>query len=138
MSLNASKWTFLTFCFCVPFFMTSFHSFSILASPSAINIAWDERFFLVLLGFPRHASLRDGSPESSEPYVTLDSGSSLIRTTFGVHTSFFPSSHLRVSRTPRIFLRFTCRILSHRYTVLRDETTCACFHLQRKIGEELS
>ena len=60
----------------------------------------------VLLGFPRHASLRDRSPESSEPYVTLDSRSSLTRTTFGVHTSFFQGSHLRVSRAPRIF-RFT-------------------------------
>ena len=27
----------------------------------------------ILLGFPRHASVRDRSPESSEPYVTLDS-----------------------------------------------------------------
>ena len=33
----------------------------------------------VLLGFPRHASLRDRSPESSEPYVTLDSPSEKIR-----------------------------------------------------------
>ena len=55
----------------------------------------------VLLGFPRQAS-----PESSEPNVALDSRSSLIRTTFGVHTSFFPGSHLRVSHTPRVF-RFT-------------------------------
>ena len=43
--------------------------------------------------------LWDRSPDSSEPFVTLDSRSSLIRTTFGVHTSFFPGSHLRVSRT---------------------------------------
>ena len=59
--------------------------------------------WFVLLSFPRHASLRDRSPESSEPYVTLDSRSSLNRTTFGVRTSFFPSPHLRVSRTLRIF-----------------------------------
>ena len=83
----------------------------------------------ILFGFPRH--------DSSEPYVTLDSWSSLIRTTFGLHTSFFPGSHLRVSRTPWI-LRFTWRILSHRYAVPRDETTCASFHLQRKLSEELS
>ena len=31
----------------------------------------------ILLGFPRHASLRDRSPESYEPYETLDSRSSL-------------------------------------------------------------
>ena len=36
------------------------------------------------------------------------------------------------------FLRFTCRILTHRYAVPRDETTCACFHLQKKLSEELS
>ena len=106
MSVNATKWTFLTFCFLCAFFMTSFHSVSIVAFSSGINIAWDERLLFVLLGFPRHASPRDLSPESSEPHVTLDSRSSLIRTTFGVHTSFFPGSHLRVSRTHRI-LRFT-------------------------------
>ena len=72
----------------------------------------------VLLGFPRHASLRDRSPESSEPYVTLDSSkvrwteqhSELIRLSSHVltleylalpgETSFFPCSHLRVSCTP--------------------------------------
>ena len=43
----------------------------------------------IVLGFPRHASLRDRSPESSEPYVTLDSRSSLIRIAFGVHSYFF-------------------------------------------------
>ena len=48
----------------------------------------------------------------------------LIKPTFGVHTSFFSGSHLSVSRT-------------HRYALPR-ETTCACFHLQRKLGEELS
>ena len=91
----------------------------------------------ILLGFPRYASMRDRSPESSEPHVTLDSRSSLIRTTFGVHASFFPGSHLRVSRTPQIF-KVTWRILSHRYAVPRDETTCACFHFQRELSEELS
>ena len=55
-------------------------------------------FLFVLLGFPRHASLRDRSPESSEQYVTLDSRISLIRTTFAVRTSFITGSHLRVSR----------------------------------------
>ena len=56
--------------------------------------------------------------------------------TFVVHTSFFPGSHLRVPCTPRTF-RVTSRILSHRYAVPRDETTCACFHLQRESSEEL-
>ena len=90
----------------------------------------------ILLGFPKHASLRHRSPESSEPYVTLDSRSSPIRTTFGVHTSFFPGSHLRVSRTPQTF-GVTWRILSHKYAVPRDETTCACFHIQRELSEGL-
>ena len=80
----------------------------------------------ILLGFPKHASLRDRSPESSEPHVTLDSLSSLTRTTFGVHTSFFPSSHLKVSRTPRVF-----RVLLEEFVSQRDETTRPCFHIQR-------
>ena len=84
---------------------------------------WNQYFSFVFLGFPRHASLRDRSPESSVPYVTFNSRSSLIRTTFGVHASFFPSSHLRVSCTPRTF-RVTWRILSHRYAAPRDETMC--------------
>ena len=84
----------------------------------------------VLLGFPRHPSLRDRSPESSEPYVPLDSRSSLIRTTSRAHTSFFPSSHLRVSRTPEF--EGLLEELSHRYAVPREETTSACFHFQKK------
>ena len=31
MSINAAKWTFIIFCFVCAFFMTSFHSFSIVA-----------------------------------------------------------------------------------------------------------
>ena len=137
MSINATKWTFLTFCFLCAFFMTSFHTFPLSLFHLESTLLGMKDLLFILLGFPKHASLRDRSPESSEPHVTLDSRSSLIRTTFGVHTSFFPSSHLRVSRTPRI-LRLTWRILSHRYAVPRDKTTCACFHLQRKLSEELS
>ena len=82
---QCSKVDFPYLLFLCAFFMTSFHSFSIVAFASGSNIAWNERSFLFeLLGFPRHASLRDRYPESSEPHVTLDSQSSLIRTTFGV------------------------------------------------------
>ena len=52
-------------------FTTSFHSFSTAAFASGINIAWSERSVAHTLGFPRQASLRDGSPELSEPFVTL-------------------------------------------------------------------
>ena len=75
----------------------------------------------------------DRSPESSEPYVTLGFRSSLNGATFGVHTSFFPDSHVRVSRTHRILQGLLEEFLSHRYAVPRDETTCACFHLQREL-----
>ena len=85
--------------FLCAFFMISFHSFSIVAFASGINIAWNERSDACA------ASLRDRSPESSEAYVTLYSRSSLNRTTFGVRSSFFSGSHLRLSHTPRI-LRF--------------------------------
>ena len=91
------------------FFMTSFDSFSIVVLH--LNSTWlgVKDLLFVLLGFPRHASLRDRSPESSEPYVTLDSRRSLIRTTFEVHTFPFPGSHLRASHTLLVFL-FTWRI----------------------------
>ena len=131
MSFNATKWTFLAFYFvCLLYDLLSFFFTVALHLESTLLGVKDILF--MLLGFPRHASLRDRSPASSEPYVTLDSRSSLNRTTFGVRTPFFPGSHLRVSRTPWTF-RVTRRILSHRYAVPRDETTCACFHLQKKI-----
>ena len=93
MSVNAAKGTFLIFLFLCAFFMTSFHSSSIVAFSSVIIIAWNERSF-VLLGFPRHASLRDRSPESFEPYVTLDSskfaGQNNVRSSY----SFLPKFSL--------------------------------------------
>ena len=94
----------LPFVLCA-FFMTSFHSFSTVALHLESTFLWVKDLLFILLGFPRHASLRDRSPESSEPYVTLDSRISLIRTTFGVHTTFFPGSQQRVSCNPR-----TCRV----------------------------
>ena len=87
--------------FLCAFFMTIPFPLSALHLESTLLGLKDLLF--ILLGFPRHASLRDRSPESSEPYVTLDSRNSLIRTTFGVHTSFFPGSHLRVFRTHQTF-----------------------------------
>ena len=94
------------FYFCVPSLRPSFIPFPLSPFHLELTLLGLKDLLFVLLGFPRHASLRDRSPESSEPYVTLDSRSSLIRTTFGVHTSFFLGSHLRVSRTSRI-LRVT-------------------------------
>ena len=84
----------------------------------------------VLLRFTTHASLRDRSPESSEPYVTLDSRSSLSRPTSGVHTTFFPSSHLRVSRTHRVVGLLKEFWLTD--TPSLDETSCVSFHLKKK------
>ena len=98
-----SKMDFPHLLFLCAFFMTSFHSFSILHLDSTLLGMKDILF--VLLGFSKHASLRGSSPESSGPYVTLDSRSSLIWTTFGVHIPFFPNSHLRVFRTP-----WTCTV----------------------------
>ena len=43
---------FSTFCFFCAFFMTSFHSFSTVASASGINIAWNERSFAYTSRFP--------------------------------------------------------------------------------------
>ena len=46
---------------------------STVAFASGTNIAWGERSLAHTLGFPRQASLRDRSPESSEPFGTLGS-----------------------------------------------------------------
>ena len=75
--------------FCVPSLFPPFIPFSLfpLHLESALHGMKDLLF--MLLGFRRHASLRDRSPASSEPYVTLDSRSSLNRTTFGTY-SFLP------------------------------------------------
>ena len=126
----------LPFVFCVPSLWLLFILFPLSPLHLESTLLGVKDLLFVLLGFPRHASLRDRSPESSETYVTLDSRSSLIRTTFGVHTSVFPGSHLRVSRTPQIS-RVTWRILSPRDKIHRDETTCAWFHFQRELSEEL-
>ena len=82
--------------FCVPSSWPPFIPFS--PSPFHLDstLLGVKDLLFILLGFPRHASLRDRSPESSEPHVTLDSRSSLTKTTFGVRTAFFPGSHLRL------------------------------------------
>ena len=59
------------FCCFVCLFLTSFHSFSTATFASGINIARGERSFAHTLGFPRQASLRDRSPELSEPFCTF-------------------------------------------------------------------
>ena len=108
---QCSKVDFPCRCF-VCLFITSFHSLSTAAFASGINIAWCEISFACTLGFRRQASLRERFPESSEPFVTLCS---------------------------LMCIFFTRRILSHRYAVSRNETTCASFHLEnKKSGEELS
>ena len=87
---QCNKMDFLYLLFLSAFFMTSFHSFSIIVLHLKSTLLGLKDLLFVLLDFPRHASLRDRAPESSEPYVTLDSRNSLIRTTFGAHTSFYP------------------------------------------------
>ena len=72
MSIRCNKVDFPCCCF-VCLFITSFHSLSTAASASGINIAWGERSFAHTLGFPKQTSLRDRSPELSEPFVTLGS-----------------------------------------------------------------
>ena len=78
----------------------------------------------VLLGFTRHASLRDRSPEPSEPYVTLDSRSSLIRATLEVHTSFYPGPPLRVSRSTRKLRAYMKNFVSQIRCAARRDNSC--------------
>ena len=70
---DVHQWNKVDFpCCCfVCLFITSFHSFSTAAFTSGINIAWGERSFAHTLDFLRQASLKDRSPELSEPFVTL-------------------------------------------------------------------
>ena len=124
-------------CMCA-FFMTSFHSFSIVAFASGINIAWVERSFVCASWFPE-ACLSER--EISRIFWTIRNSRfpmfadhNDIRSSYFFLTKF-PLESILYSPD---FLRFTWRILSHKYAVPRDETTCAYFHLQRKEGEELS
>ena len=133
---QCSKVDFPYLLFLCAFFVSSFRSFSIVAFSSGINIGMEDLLF-VRLGFQRHASLRDRSPESSGPYGTLDSSkfaehNDIRGSHFFLHR--FTLDNILYSRIER----FTWWILSHRYAVPRDETTSACLHLQRKFGEELS
>ena len=144
---QCNKVDFPCCCF-VCLFATSFHSFSTAAFACGINIAWGERSFAHTLSFPRQVSLRDRSPELSEPFVTLGFPISIF--CLCVHPSHlcvhprFPEQNnilslyffLRkftlesISYSPGF--RVTRRIVSQRYAVSRDETTCASFHLETK------
>ena len=67
---QCNKVDFHCCCF-VCLFFTSFHSLSTATFASGINIAWGERSFAHTLGFPEEASLRDRSPDMSEPCCTF-------------------------------------------------------------------
>ena len=68
---QCNKMDFPCLLFLCAFFMTSFHSFSIVVLHLESTLLGMKDLLFMLLGFPRHASLRDRSPESSEPHVTL-------------------------------------------------------------------
>ena len=138
MSINATKWTCLTFCFCVPSSWPPFIPFPL--SPlhlESILLEMKDLLFM-LLGFPRHASLRGRSPECSEPYVTLDPSKFADQNHIRSSYFFLPRFSLESTPYSAVFQVYLKNCLSHRYAAPRDETTCACFHLQRKLSEELS
>ena len=58
--------------FCVPSLWPPFIPFPLSPLHLESTLLGMKDLLFVLLGFPRHASLRDRSPESSEPYITLD------------------------------------------------------------------
>ena len=127
----------LPFVFVCAFFMTSSHPFSIVAFASGINITWDDRSFVCASRFPKaYVSERQISrviwtiPNSRFPKFADQNH---IRSSYFLLPRFTLES---ISYSPDFF-KVTWRILSHRYAVPRDLTTCACFHLQRKLGEEL-
>ena len=80
------------------FFVTSFHSFSLVACSSGINIAWDEWPFVYASRFPE--ACVSHRQVSRAFWQIRNSRSSLNKTTCGVRTPFFQGSHLRISHSP--------------------------------------
>ena len=147
MSINATKWTFLVVVLCaavrlpfIPCPLRPLHLESILLGVKDL--------LFTLLGFPRHASLKDRSPELSEPFVTLGFPISIFHLCVHhphscEHQRFAEQINIRslyfflpgfslesISYSPGF--RVTRIILSHRCAVSRDETTCASFQLKKK------
>ena len=110
--------------FCA-FFMTSFHSFSIVAFASGIHIAWVEISFICASRFPEACVTER---QISRIFWTLRNSrflkSSLNRKTFGVHTSLFPCSHLRVSCTPPILRVYLKNFVSQIRCAARRDNMC--------------
>ena len=73
---------------------------------------------IILLGFPRHAFLKDRSPEFSLSHVTFDSGSSLIKTIIGIRV--FPQIHTREIPYPQNFEIYLKNYLSRRHAVYHE------------------
>ena len=98
-------------------------SFSIVALKSVIIIAWNERSF-VLLGFPRHASLRDRSPESFEPYVTLDASKFAEQNNIWGSYSFLPRFSLESIPYSPDFLVYLKNFFSQIRCAARRDNMC--------------
>ena len=105
-------------------FMTSFHSFSIVAFASGINIAWSERSFVCASRFPEACVSKR---QISRVFWTIRNNwfakfadQNHIRSLY----FFFPSSHLRVSRTPRIFQGYLKNFVSQIRCAARRENMC--------------
>ena len=136
--------------FCVPLEKPPFIPFPPLPLRLESTLLGVKDLLFILLGFPRLASLRDRSPELSEPLVTRFPNFFVCAPPHScVHSRFAEQINIRSSNffLPRITLesisytpgcRVTRRMLSHRYATSLDETACASFHLKiRKLGEEL-
>ena len=124
--------------FLCAFFMTSFHSFLFHCRLFIwINIAWNEKYFVYASLFPEACV---SERQISRVFWTMrNSRFPQFAETEPHSESTLLSSQVLTWEYLVLpgFLRFTWRILSHRYAV-RDETTCACFHFQRESSEELS
>ena len=110
---QCNKVDFLIFCLCAAAW-APFIPCPLLPLHLELTLLRVKDLFAHTLGFPRQASLRDRSPESSEPFVTLGScvytpfisvyrPDTQSRTISEFCNSFFPSPHLRVSRTLRVW-----------------------------------
>ena len=91
--------------FLCAFFMTSFHSFSIVAFASAINIAWVERSFIHTSRFP------EACVSARVLWAMRDSRFPKFADQNHIRSSYFFLPRFTLERIS--YSRVTCRILSH-------------------------
>ena len=137
ISISAAKWTFLTFCFCVPSLWHPFIPFPSSLFHLESTLFGMRDLLFVLLGFPGHASLRDISPESSEPFVTLDSSKFAEKNHIRSSHLFLPKFTLESISYSLVFRGYLKNFVSQIRCAARRDIMCL-LSPSEKSSEELS